>query len=79
MSPEDKERFVDFIKLNYTKTEAKHLIVDLESEKEFWETDLKAYLIASNDYDYMKLLIDKISDVHFQIEQVKQVIKSYES
>ncbi len=59
-----------------SKKEAKHLIVELESEKEFWEKDLKAYLLGSNDYVYMKLLIDKIAEIHFFIEKIKQKINN---
>jgi hypothetical protein len=57
------------------KLSLQHLIVDLKSEKEFLETDLKAYLIASNDYNYMKLLIDKIAKIYHQLEEVKQEIE----
>jgi hypothetical protein len=74
MTPKEKERFEYYLKENYTKTEAKHLLVDLQSEKEFWKKDLKAYLIGSDYFDYMKLLIDKISEVHYQIEQVKKIL-----
>lgn len=54
----------------------KHLVVDLEIEKKYFENDLKAYLIGSNDYNYMKLLIDKIAEIHLQIQEVKQKIKT---
>jgi hypothetical protein len=74
MTAKEKARFIKYIKENYTKVSLKHLLIDLESEKKFWETDLQAYLIASNEYNHMKLLIDKIADVYFQIEEVKQEI-----
>lgn len=59
-----------------TQKELKHLVVDLEIEKKYFENDLKAYLIGSNDYNYMKLLIDKIAEIHLQIQKVKQEIES---
>lgn len=75
MTAKEKARFIKYIKENYTKVSLKHLLIDLESEKKFWETDLQAYLIASNEYNHMKLLIDKIADVYFQIEEVKKEIE----
>jgi hypothetical protein len=76
MTLKEKARFIKYIKENYTKVSLKHLLVDLEVEKKFWETDLKAYLIASNEYNHMKLLIDKIAELFFQIEKVKQEIEN---
>jgi hypothetical protein len=76
MTLKEKARFTKYIKENYTKVSLKHLLVDLEVEKKFWETDLKAYLIASNEYNHMKLLIDKIAELFFQIEKVKQEIEN---
>lgn len=76
MTPQERARFTKYIKENYTKVNLKHLLVDLEAEKKFWETDLKAYLIASNEYSHMKLLIDKIAEIFFKIEQVKQEIEN---
>ena len=76
MTAKEKARFTKYIKENYIKVNLKHLLVDLESEKKFWETDLKAYLIASNEYNHMKLLIDKIAELFFQIEEVKQEIEN---
>jgi len=67
-----KKEFVRYLKEYHTETSAKHLIVTLESEKEFWKTDLKAYLSASDNYDHMKALIDKISEVDEQIKIVKK-------
>jgi hypothetical protein len=43
---------------------------------EFWEKDLKAYLLGSNDYVYMELLIDKAAEIHFFIEKIKQEINN---
>lgn len=67
-----KKEFVRYLKEAHTKTSAKHLIVTLESEKEFWKTELKAYLLASDNYDDMKDLIDRISEVNEQIKIVKK-------
>jgi hypothetical protein len=67
-----KKEFVRYLKKYHTETSAKHLIVTLESEKKFLETDLKAYLLASEDYEYMKALIDRISEVNEQIKIVKK-------
>jgi len=67
-----KKEFIRYLKECHTKTSAKHLIITLESEKEFWKTDLKAYLSASDDYNHMKDLIDRISQVNDQIEIVKK-------
>ena len=67
-----KKHFVRYLKECHTKTSAKHLIVTLESEKEFWKTDLKAYLSTSDNYEYMKALIDRISEVNEQIKIVKK-------
>jgi hypothetical protein len=67
-----KKEFVRYLKECHTETSAKHLIVTLESEKEFWKTDLKVYLSASDNYDHMKDLIDRISEVNEQIKIVKK-------
>jgi hypothetical protein len=67
-----KKEFIRYLKEYRTKPSAKHLIITLESEKEFWKTDLKAYLSASDDYDHMKDLINRISQVNEQIEIVKK-------
>ncbi len=67
-----KKEFVRYLKECHTETSAKHLIVTLESEKEFWKKDLKAYIIGSDDYNYMKALIDRISEVNEQIKIVKK-------
>lgn len=67
-----KKEFVRYLKECHTETSAKHLIVTLESEKEFWKTDLKVYLSASDNYEYMKALIDRISEVNEQIKIVKK-------
>ena len=67
-----KEKFVRYLKECHTEMSAKHLIVTLESEKEFWKTDLKAYLSASDNYYHMKDLIDIISEVNEQIKIVKK-------
>ncbi len=58
-----------------SKNELKHLLVDLESEKERWVHDAQVYLIGSNEFEYIKALIDRIAEVHYQIEQVKKAIK----
>ena len=58
-----------------SKNELKHLLVDLESEKERWVVDVKVYLIGSDDFEYIKALIDRIAEIHYQIEQVKKAIK----
>jgi hypothetical protein len=67
-----KKELVRYLKECHTETSAKHLIVTLESEKEFWKTDLKAYLSASDNYEHMKDLIDRISEVNEQIKIVKK-------
>jgi len=67
-----KKEFVRYLKEAHTKTSAKHFLVSLESEKEFWKTDLKAYLSTSDNYEYMKALIDRISEVNEQIKIVKR-------
>jgi hypothetical protein len=67
-----KKHFVRYLKECHTQISAKHLIVTLESEKEFWKTDLKAYLSSSDDYEYMKSLIDRISEVNEQIKIIKK-------
>jgi len=58
-----------------SKNELKHLLVDLESEKERWVHDAKVYLIGSDEFEYIKALIDRIAEVHYQIEQVKKAIE----
>lgn len=60
---------------NKSKNELKHLLVDLESEKERWVHDVQVYLVASDDFDYMKALIDRIAVVHYQMEEVKKTIE----
>jgi hypothetical protein len=37
--------------------------------------DDKVYLIGSDEFEYIKALIDRIAEVHYQIEQVKKAIE----
>lgn len=67
-----KEGLVRYLKEYHTEISAKHLIVTLESEKEFWKTELRVYLLASDNYEHMKDLIDRISEVNEQIKIVKK-------
>lgn len=67
-----KESLIKYVRECHTEISAKHLIVTLESEKEFWKIELRAYLLASDNYDHMKDLIDRISEVNEQIKIVKK-------
>lgn len=58
-----------------SKNELKHLLVDLESEKERWVHDAQVYLIGSDEFEYIKALVDRIAEVHYQIKQVKKGIE----